>query len=85
VVVAAGAVDRHAEEAWPDGGDEVVEHVVAVLLAVGRVVVPDAEAVEAGRDDRVGVRRGVRASRRRRAARVRKRSYGLSSLNERMT
>ena len=55
VVVAAGAVHRHAEEDLRRRRDDVVEFVVAGLQRVGRLVVPQAEAVVAGGDDAVGV------------------------------
>ena len=54
VVVAAGAVDRQAEERLPGGGDEVIEPVVPRLHAVGRLVVPEPEPVVAGGDQVVG-------------------------------
>ena len=54
VVVAAGAVDRQAEERLAGGGDEVIEPVVPRLHAVGRLVVPEPEPVEAGGDQVVG-------------------------------
>ena len=82
VIVAAGAVDRQAEEDLAGGRDDVVEPVVAGLLAVGRLVVPDAQAVEAGGDERVGVAVGQLVAGELLAD---ERSYGLSALNERMT
>ena len=57
MVVAAGTVDRQAEKHLPRGRHDVVEPVVAELLAVGRLVVPDAEPVVARRDE--GVTRGL--------------------------
>ena len=58
MVVAAGAVDRQAEKHLPGGCDDVVEPVVAKLLAVGRFVVPDTEPVVARRDKGVVRRLG---------------------------
>ena len=53
MVVAACAVDRQAEKHLSRGRHDVVEPVVAKLLAIGRLVVPDAEPVVARRDERV--------------------------------
>ena len=53
MIVAAGAVERHAEEGLAGGGDDVVQAVVARLEAIGRLVVPDAQAVITGGDERV--------------------------------
>ena len=55
VVVAAGAVHRHAEERLRRGRDVIVELVIDRLLAVGRFVVPEAEAIVTGGDDAVGI------------------------------
>ena len=54
VIVAAGAVDRQPEERLTGGGNEIVEPVIAPLKPVGRLVVPEAEAVVAGGDEIVG-------------------------------
>ena len=54
MIVAAGTVDRQAEEHLAGRRDDVVQLVVAGLLRVGRLVVPQAEAIEAGGDDRLG-------------------------------
>ena len=53
VIVAAGAVDRRAEERLRRGRDDVVKLVEARLLLVRRLIVPEAETVVARRDDRV--------------------------------
>ena len=56
VVVAAGAANREAEERLARRGDDVVEPVIAGLLPVGGLVVPDAETVVARGDEVVGRR-----------------------------
>ena len=58
VVMAARAIHGEAEECLAGRRYDVVEAVVAGQLAVGGFVVPDAEAVEAGGNQGVGVGRG---------------------------
>ena len=58
VIVAASAVDGQPEERLAGRGDEIVEPVVTRLEPVGRLVVPEAEAVVAGGDKIVGGRIG---------------------------
>src|SRR5438477_103638 len=54
VIVAAGAADRQAEHGGADGGQLVVEFVVAVLLDFG---LGDLRAVNAGREETGGLHR----------------------------
>ena len=58
MVVAARAIHREAEENLAGRGHDVIEAVVAGQLAVSGLVVPNAEPIEAGGDDGVGVGRG---------------------------
>ena len=57
MVVAARTVDRQAQESLADGGQQIVELVVPRQQPVRRFVVPDAQPVKAGRNDRIGTRR----------------------------
>src|SRR5204863_5583416 len=54
VVVAAGTVDGQAEKRLAGRGENVVQAVVIGEQRIGRLVVPQTEAVIAGRDDGVG-------------------------------
>ena len=54
VVVAAGAVDRQPQEHLAGGGDDVVEPVVPGQRAIGGLVVPEAQPIEAGGDECLG-------------------------------
>ena len=54
MVVAAGAVDRDAQEDLPRRRDDAVENVVAGQGLVGGFVVPDPQPVEARGDQRLG-------------------------------
>ena len=54
VLVATGAIQRQREKRLARGGDDVVEAVVACLQRITWLVVPDAEAVVAGGDERLG-------------------------------
>ena len=53
VIVAAGAVHRQSEKRLAGGRDDVVETFVQREQPVGRLIVPQAEPVKAGGDDRV--------------------------------
>jgi hypothetical protein len=54
VVVAASTAKRQAEKDLAGGGDQVVELIEAVLLGVGRLIVPGSQAEEAAGDERLG-------------------------------
>ena len=58
VIVASGAVDRHAQDDLSGGGDDAIERIVSGLRPVGRFIVPDPQAVESRRDQGLG-RAGV--------------------------
>ena len=53
--MAAGTIERHAEHRLANGGDDVVETIVAGLLGIDRFIIPDAQAIEARCDQRVGI------------------------------
>ena len=55
MIVAAGAIHRHAEESLACRGDHVVVAVEYRLQRIGRFIVPEAQTVVAGGDDRVRV------------------------------
>ena len=55
VIVAAGAVDGQSEEDLPGRRHDVIERVVPRLFAVARLVVPDPQPVEPGRNPGVVV------------------------------
>ena len=51
MVMAAGTTDRHPEESLAGGTQDVVEILVPGQFAVGRLIIPDAEAIKAGGGD----------------------------------
>ena len=51
MVVAAGTTDRHPEESLARGTQDVIEILVPGEFAVGRFIIPDAEAIKAGGGD----------------------------------
>ena len=52
--MAAGAVERQAQEHLAGGGDDIVQVFIELLHRVHRFVLPEAQAVEAGGDDVFG-------------------------------
>src|SRR5262249_23468713 len=54
VIMAAGAVERQAKEHLAGRRHDVVQSLITGLLGVGRLVVPDAQAIVAGCNQGVG-------------------------------
>ncbi len=54
MVVATGTVDGHPQHDLAGRGNDAVEPLVVGQQSVGRLIVPDSQAVESGRDQRLG-------------------------------